>query len=72
MSKDLSYNFLPRPHFKINKSALVNQQDEISNIKNLKIFVSFKNLFPLKKIEIKEVMIENANFDLNKKIIIFL
>ena len=67
LSKDLSYNFLPRPHFKINKSALVNQQDEISNIKNLKIFVSFKNLFPLKKIEIKEVMIENANFDLNKK-----
>ena len=40
---------------------------EISKINKLKIFISLDNLFSLKNIEIKDLIFENANFNLNKK-----
>jgi len=40
---------------------------EISKIKNLKIFVSLNNLFSFKNIQIKDLIIENANFNINNK-----
>ncbi len=36
-------------------------------MKNLKLYVSLDNFFSLKNIEIKDVHIENANFNFNKK-----
>ena len=40
---------------------------KISKISKLKIFISFDNLFSLKNIEVKDLILENANFNLNKK-----
>ncbi len=66
-SKDIKYNFFPRPHF-ITTNIIVNdEQTKISKIKNFKIFISFDNLFSFKNIQIKDLIIENANFNINKK-----
>jgi hypothetical protein len=66
-SKNINYNLFPRPHFVTKDIIISDDQIEISKIKNFKIFISIDNLFSLKNIQIKDLIIENANFNLNKK-----
>ena len=65
--QNISYNFFPRPHFIISDSIISYKKTEFSKVKNLKLYVSLDNFFSLKNIEIKDVHIENANFNFNKK-----
>ena len=67
LSHKLDYHFLPRPHFTNKKSVILKNQKEISEINHLKIYVSLKNLFSLKNIKVNDVILENANFNLNSK-----
>tara|TARA_B100000900_G_scaffold53688_1_gene39798 strand:- start:447 stop:1937 length:1491 start_codon:yes stop_codon:yes gene_type:complete len=66
-SDKINYNFFPRPHFTIVNASISDDKNEISKIDNLKIFISFNNLFSIKNIELKNVILKNANFDLNSK-----
>ncbi len=66
-TQDLEYNLFPRPHFVTADSTILDDQNNSSNIKKLKIFLSLDNLFSFKNIKIKNLIIENANFNLNKK-----
>ena len=63
-TKNIEYNFFPKPHFIIKESTINVNQFEISKIKKLKIFISFNNLFSLKNIEVRDLIIENANFNI--------
>ena len=65
--KKLNYKFLPRPHFITNKSSIILYESKISEINKLKIYVSLENLFSLKNVKVQEVIIEEGNFNLNKK-----
>ena len=64
--KELNYNFLPRPHFTIYESSVTLNENKISKINELRIYVSLKNLFSIKNIKIQNVIIKEANFNLNK------
>ena len=64
--KELNYKFLPRPHFVINESSVIFNENKISKINELKIVLSLKNLFSIKNIKIQNVIIKEANFNLNK------
>jgi len=66
-SKNIKYNLFPKPHFLINESAIFQDQNEISKIKKLKIFISLDNFFSFKNIEVRDLIFENANFNLNKR-----
>ena len=66
-SQNIKYNFFPKPHFIITDSKILNNKKEISKISKLKIFISFDDLFSLKNIEVKDLILENANFHLNTK-----
>ena len=66
-SKKFNYKFYPRPHFIIEDAYIFKNQSEISYIKKLIIFVSLDNLFSLNNISINNVILENANFNLNKE-----
>ncbi len=66
-SQNIKYNFFPSPHFIAINTKILNDQNEISNISKLKIFISFDNLFSLKKIKLRDLILENSNFDLNAK-----
>jgi uncharacterized protein involved in outer membrane biogenesis len=46
--KKLDYKFLPRPHFIINESSIISDNNKILEIKKIKIYVSLNNLFSLK------------------------
>ena len=63
---DLKYNFFPIPHFTSSQSFIKDKNKKISNIKNLKIYISLENLFSIKNIMIKKIVVQDANFELNK------
>ncbi len=65
-SNKLTYNFLPRPHLITDDSFINLNENKISEIKKIKIYLSLENLYSLEKLTIKEVELENANFNLNK------
>ena len=76
ISHDISYNILPSPHFLIKNSKIFRMNGlkpiALSEIKNLKVFISQKNLFNKDKIFIKKLIINKANFSLKKDDMIFL
>ena len=57
--KKLNYKFLPRPHFIINESSVIFNENKISNINELKIYLSLKNLFSIKSIKIQDFHFKN-------------
>jgi len=71
LSSDLNYNILPRPHIIVKNSKFytndLNSPKEIGQIKTLKIFISQKNLFNIKNIEIKKIHFEEANFSIQQE-----
>jgi len=64
--KKLNYKFLPRPHFTTNESSIIFNENKISEINELKIYVSLENLFSLKNMKVQDIIIKDANFNLNK------
>ena len=64
--KKLDYKFLPRPHFVTIESSVKINENKISEIDKLKLYVSLESLFSLKNMKVKNVVIEEANFNLNK------
>ncbi len=65
-SKKLHYNFFPRPHFSTDETIIFYNENEISKINNLKIYISPKNLFSLSSVNISDVIFKGASFNLNK------
>ncbi len=63
----LKYNLFPLPHFKTKNAKIIYNNDTISKIESIKIYISLRNLYSLKKVKINNVILENANFDLNSK-----
>ena len=75
-SSNISYYILPVPHFLIKDTKVIRndlqKKRQLSEIKKLKVFISQKNFFKKEKINIKKILIEDANFSLKKDDIIFL
>ena len=76
LSSDIFYNILPSPHFLIKDSKIIDDNKEnpaaLSEIKNLRVFISQKNLFSKKKINLNKIQIDNANFTFRNKDLKFL
>ena len=66
-SKQFNYKFFPRPQFTIEDSSIINNQDKISDVKKITIYISLNKLISLKNITIKDVILENANFNFDQK-----
>ncbi len=67
LSKDIKYNFFPRPHFIFKNTSILKNQIEISQVEELKIFITLKNLFSYKNFEVQNLIIEKSNFNLNNQ-----
>jgi len=67
LSNKINYNLFPKPHFKIENSSLSHEKEEISNIQEMKIYLSIDKLFSLNNLEIKDIILKNANFNLTRK-----
>ena len=66
-SDKIKYNLFPKPNFTIIDTSIIDDQKEISKISKLKIFIRFNNLFSIKNIEAQDIILENANFNINSE-----
>ena len=64
LSDNFKYNFFPQPHFIFSDSTILENQLEFVKIKKLKIKISLFDLFSVNNLEIKDIILDNANFDL--------
>jgi len=60
------YNLFPKPNFTFQDIKLLNQDNKLASIEDMKIYISFSKLFSLKKIQIKSIILNKVNFDLDK------
>ena len=76
LSPDITYRILPTPHFSIKDSKLFysnsNINNEIGELKELKIFIGQSNFFNKDQIILKKILIKDANFFLKKQNLPFL
>ena len=66
LSNNFTYNLFPKPNFVFQEIEFMNETKKFADIKEMKIYVSFKNLFSVNKINIENVILNKVNFDLNK------
>ena len=70
VSSEIKYEILPSPHFTIRNVKIYNNEagnvKNLSEIKILKVFISQKNFFKKKELEIKDILIKKANFSIQK------
>jgi len=67
-SSDMKYNLFPWPNYKFeNVQILNNENKNFANIQNLRINLEPSKFFPPKNLEIKEVLLSNAKFNIYKK-----
>ena len=66
-SQKIRYSFFPWPHFSTSDTIILGDQKEISKISKLKIYISIDNLFSLKNIDVKNLILEKSNFNLSAK-----
>ena len=75
-SGEISYYILPAPHFLIKDSKIIindtRKQNAIAEIKNLKVFLGQGNFFYKDKLNIKKVVIDDANFSVLRSDLKFL
>jgi hypothetical protein len=68
ISNNISYRILPSPHYLIKDSKILidntKNAKSIANVRNLKIFFSQRNIFNKKKMNLKKLIIDEANFSL--------
>ena len=69
LSANITYKILPTPNFEISNVLLNtntgNKFNDYAQIKKMKIYVKVKNLHNQKKLEIKNIIISEANFNIN-------
>ena len=64
LSEKFTYSFFPRPHFTFKQVSLLNKLQKSSKIK---IDIPINKLIFLKNIKIKDIVLSNINFDINKE-----
>jgi hypothetical protein len=67
LSENYVYNFFPRPHFIYRNSSISKNGIKISKIDKLKIYISLNNLFFYEDFEVRNLIIEKSNFNLNNQ-----
>ena len=62
-SENLKYSFFPIPNFTFQDVDIVEDGKNLANIKNLRINLSLKNLYSLNYLKVKNILLENTNFN---------
>tara|TARA_Y100000590_G_scaffold320163_1_gene362437 strand:+ start:31 stop:1671 length:1641 start_codon:yes stop_codon:yes gene_type:complete len=70
LSANINYRILPSPNFEIS-NVLLNTSDnekfnDYAHIKKMKVFVKFASLYNQNSLEIKNIIISEANFNINR------
>ena len=64
LSENFSYRFFPRPYFTFEQVSFLNQ---FKNSGKIKVDIPINKLLFLENLQIKDIILSNVNFDVNKK-----
>ena len=70
-NNEINYSFLPKPHYIIKDLSILNKDDEIGKVGNLKIFISVNNFFSSKNLKITDIVLDKTEFNISKDDLIF-
>ena len=70
-NKKIRYGLLPKPHFTSKNLSIINNDRVIGKVENFKAFIDFGNLFSLDELEIKDLVLNKTDFNLNKSDLLF-
>ncbi len=62
----IQYNFFPKPHYSSKNLFILNNQRNIGEVKNFKIFINFKNFFKFNQIQTRDVILDKVDFNIKK------
>ena len=63
-NEELYYSLLPSPHYSSKNVLILKDKKNIAKVKNIKILISSKNFFTFNKILIKDIIFNNADFNI--------
>ena len=64
----ISYSILPKPHYVVKNLSILNNDNEIGKVQNLKVFISLNNFFLLKNLEIRDIVLNKTDFSFDQLI----
>ena len=67
LPEEFSYNLFPKPNLTFQEIKFLHQDKKFASVDEMKIYISFSNLFASNDIRIKNINLNKVNFDLNKK-----
>ena len=70
-NEKIRYGLLPKPHFTSKNLSIINNERVIGKVKNFKAFIDFGNFFSIDNLEIKDLVLNKTDFNLNKKDLFF-
>ena len=66
-STDMKYNLFPRPNFTFDNVQILRDNTRLAIVKEFRINLEINNFFSVKNLEIKDVFLKYARFDIYKK-----
>ena len=63
-NEDVYYSLIPSPHYFSKNASILKDKKKIAKVKNIKFVISSKNLFTFNKISIKDIILTNADFNI--------
>ena len=63
----INFSLLPKPHFISKDFSILKDNEEIANVNKFKIYISNEKYFSFNDIIIRDLIIDKAEFNLNKK-----
>ena len=70
-NKKIRYGLLPKPHFTSKNLSIINNERVIGKVENFKAFIDFGNLFSINELEIKDLVLNKTDFNLNSNDLLF-
>ena len=61
----IHYSLFPKPHFFTSNVLISKNEKELASSKTFRVFISFKNLFSYNNLEIKDLVLEKTDFNLD-------
>ena len=68
---DIKYGLLPKPHFATNNLSILRKKKEIGVVKKFKVFIGTNKLLSINRIDIKDLVFKDADFNVNKDDLLF-
>jgi len=69
--KPLTYGLLPKPHFNTKELSIIYDNKEIAVVNNFRTLISIKDFFSINKLKPKDLVFDNADFNIYKNDVSF-